>query len=227
MKYTLLAAAALSFAGFQATASTVTFNNFAEGDILAAGAELSPGLFADVSATGGIARAVVFDTTAGSVSTTPVGGQGDPDLTSPFTNAEDATDSRPFGNALIVQENAGTPDDAIGGALTFEFLSDVVLSTVFLLDSKQGTFAELFLDGVSVLKLDVTAANDSDTGNNPTNNLFTELDFGGITGDTLFVQFATSGAIGELEVAAVPLPAGITLTLLGLGALGVARRKKA
>jgi hypothetical protein len=138
----------------------------------------------------------------------------------------DPTDVRPFGNALIVQENGGTPDDAVGGAITFEFLTDVIVSSVFLLDTEAGSFVELFLDGVSVLKLDVTAANDSDTGNNPLNNKFTELDFGGLRGDALFVDFAASGAVGELEVAAVPLPAALPLALLGLGALGLVRRRK-
>ena len=74
----------------------------------------------------------------------------------------------------------------------------------------------------------LTSANESDTGNDPANNEFTVLDFAGATGDKLEVVFSRSGAIGEIEVSAVPVPAGLPLLLGGIGAFAwMKRRKKA
>ncbi|MEO0667087.1 MAG: VPLPA-CTERM sorting domain-containing protein [Pseudomonadota bacterium] len=211
-----------------ASAATVDFGEFTPGQILSLNTDFGDGIVADVSAMGGVAQAVVFDTeNAPSI-------VNDPDLANPFTNSVDPTDTRRFDNALIVQENnPGTPDDAVGGSLTFEFTSILALTDIYLLDTEAGSFVELFLDGISVDKLDVTAALDSDTNNTLTNNEFTLLDFEGAQGNKLVVSFLKSGALGEFEAAvvppntpAVPLPAGLPLLLAGLGAFAVMRRTK-
>ncbi|WP_300029168.1 VPLPA-CTERM sorting domain-containing protein [uncultured Roseobacter sp.] len=224
LRIAAVAAAAITAAGMS-HAATVDFSEFNEGDVLGAGTVLGGGVVADISAVGGVAQAVVFDTASGTTST-----GNDPDLTSDFTNIEDAGDVRDFGNALIVQENAtGGPDDlASGGVLTFSFLSDIFLDELFLLDSAAGTVATLLADGNIVASFTLTDDNDSDTGQSATNNKFTLLDFGGATGDTLVVDFEDSGAIGQIEISAVPVPAGLPLLLGGMGAFAwMKRRKKA
>lgn len=187
------------------------------------GTNLGGGIFADLSAIGGIAEAVVFDTTAGTTSTT-----NDPGLTSPFTNAENASDLRNFRLGLIVQENAsGGPDDTGGGAtLTFDFAKAVSLGELILLDSEIGTTASLFSGTTWVSSFTLTALNYSDTNNNVGNNEFTLLNFGGAIGDSLVVDFSRSGAVGEFEASVVPLPAGLPLLIGGVGALAWLKRRK-
>lgn len=222
--FRIAAAAAVGIcAASMSHAATVDFASFSEGAILGTGTNLGGGVVADISAVGGVAQAVVFDTADGTTST-----DNDPDLTTTFTNAEDSNDVQDFGNALIVQENAtGGPDDnASGGTLTFSFLSDVVLDELFLLDSATGTIATLFANGSIVSSFTLTSGNESDTGNNPDNNEFTLLDFGGAKGDTLKVVFADSGAVGQIEVSAIPVPAGLPLLLGGLGAFAWMKRRK-
>ena len=219
-----LFAAAVFCAGFATTASaiTVNFNNYSEGDVLGVNADLGSGITADVTAIGGVAEAVVFDTSVGTIST-----GNDPDLTSPFTNAEDSSDSRHFGNALIVQENrTGGPDDAVGGSLIFSFGTLWSFASVYLLDAEAGTSATLFSGGTEVASFTLDSSNESETGGNPNNNEFTLLGFGGATGDTLRIDFVASGALGEFDISAVPLPAGLSLLLTGLGALAWVRRRQ-
>lgn len=205
-----------------ASAITVNFNDFDEGDVLGVGTDLGGGVLADVTAIGGIAEAVVFDTSRRTVST-----RNDPDLTSPFRNAEDRSDRRGFGNALIVQENAtGGPDDAVGGSLIFNFDALWSFASLFLLDAEVGTTATLFNGRDEVASFTLDRTNESETGSNRNNNEFTLLGFAGAIGDTLRIDFAGSGALGEFEVTAVPLPAGLPLLLAGLGTLVWVRRRQ-
>lgn len=205
-----------------ASAVTINFEDFDEGDVLGIGTDLGGGVLADVTAIGGIAQAVVFDTASGTVST-----GNDPDLTSPFTNAEDSSDRRGFGNALIVQENAtGGPDDVVGGSLIFNFDALWSFASLFLLDAEVGTSATLFNGRDEVASFTLDGSNESETGGNPNNNEFTLLGFAGAVGDTLRIDFAGSGALGEFEVSAVPLPAAFSLLLAGLGGLVVLRRRQ-
>lgn len=226
LKTTAIVAAFVGAAGV-AQAATVDFGGFNEGDVLSTDTVLGGGIEADITAIGGIAQAVVFDTADNTTST-----NNDPDLQSDFTNAEDSNDTRAFGNALIIQENQnGGPDDnASGGMLIFDFDQSISLTSLFLLDSAEDTVAELFLGGVSVLSFTLDSTNESDTGNNENNNEFTFLDFGGAIGDKLVVDFSDSGAVGEFDaaVSVVPVPAGLPLMLGGIGAFAwMKRRKKA
>ncbi|WP_299614086.1 VPLPA-CTERM sorting domain-containing protein [uncultured Tateyamaria sp.] len=222
MKTILTAALFCVGLGSAATAATINFSDFDEGDILGLDADLGGGVIADIAAIGGVAEAVVFDTDRGTVST-----GNDPDLTSPFTNAEDSNDRRAFGNALIVQENAtGGPDDVVGGSLIFSFDSLWSFASVFLLDAEVGTSATLFNGTDEVASFTLDRTNESETGGNPNNNEFTLLGFADAVGDTLRIDFAGSGALGEFEVSAVPLPAGFPLLIAGLGAFAWMRRRQ-
>ncbi|WP_299748276.1 VPLPA-CTERM sorting domain-containing protein [uncultured Tateyamaria sp.] len=219
-----LFATALFCTAFASAASAVTINfeDFDEGDVLGIGTDLGGSILADVTAIGGIAQAVVFDTASGTVSA-----GNDPDLTSPFTNAEDSSDRRGFGNALIVQENAtGGPDDVVGGSLVFNFDTLWSFASLFLLDAEVGTSATLFNGSDEVASFTLDRSNESETGSNPNNNEFTLLGFAGAVGDTLRIDFAGSGALGEFELSAVPLPAAFSLLLAGLGGLVLVRRRQ-
>lgn len=206
-------------------AATVNFSTFSEGAILGMNTDLGGGIFADVSAQGGVNQAVVFDTAVGTTSTA-----NDPDLTADFTNIEDSSDVRDFGNVLIVQENqSGGPDDTgAGGTLILDFAREIFLTSLSLVDAEIGTSAQLKLDGNIVQSFVLDQNNESDTGNDPGNNAFTFLDFGDALGDELVVTFTASGAIGELDasLAPVPVPASLPLLIGGLGLIGMWRRRR-
>lgn len=216
--------AVFAVAASMSHAATVDFSGFSSGDILRGTTDLGNGIIADINANGGAPNlAVIFDTNP------PVTG-GDVDLASPFVNSVTGEVRTDFNNALIVQENGARPivpdDRAAGGILNFEFASLISFGTVSLLDARAGSFVTVLRDGTNVLRLNVTAANESDTANGVTPNQFTALDFGGVVGDRLRVSFSASGALGEFEASVVPLPAALPLALLGLGALGLVRRRK-
>lgn len=226
--FAAVGAATMSFAGVS-YAATVDFNDFAEGAVLGAGADLGNGIIADVTAIGGTDEAVVLSTAIGAI-----GSGNDPDLTSPFENSVTG-EKRGFGNALIVQEDqttqrnptTGPDDNGAGGTLRFDFATDVILDRIFLLDVAEGTRVIARLNGDRVFRQVIDDTNESDTGNNANNNEFSMFDLNGVVADRLIVRFSDSGAIGEFEATAVPLPA--TLSLLAFGLLGsgyVARRRQ-
>lgn len=208
--------------GSAAAATTINFNNFDEGEMLGLNTNLRGGVMADVTAIAGIDEAVVYNTRRATQVT-----NNDPDLTSPFSNAEDSTHRRSFGNALIVQENdSGGPDDAVGGSLILSFHSLWSFASVFLLDADVGTVATVFNGDDVVRSFTLDSTNESDTSNNRLNNEFTLLGFAGAVGDRLRIDFSGSGALGEFEISAVPLPAGLPLMLAGLGAFVWMRRRQ-
>ena len=224
LKNIILAAVLTCSAGI-GHAATVDFETFAEGDVLGANTNLGGGVFANISAVSNQNEAVIFQTKAPSIST-----GNDPDLASPFVNTQDATDTRSFGNVLIAQENASNgPDDQGGGStITFSFLDVVSLGELILLDSETATTAKLFSGSTLVKSFTLTLANESDTIDTVTPNEFTLLDFGNVRGNTLVVDFAGSGAVGEFNANVVPLPAGMPLLIGGIGAFAwLKRRKKA
>ena len=176
------------------------------------------GLTGDVTATGGTSQAVVFDTDA------PTG--GDLDLGSPFEDVDNPGVFRGFGNALIVQENAGdpiVPDDAVGGTLTFAFDEFVTLNSISLLDVEEGTTVTLFDDIGGILASQSGGVTNSGLpGNGP--NQFIEFVFNTSGVQSFTVDFEGSGAVGEFEAAVVPLPASLVLFLSALAGLGFVSR---
>ena len=126
MKIFPVAAFCAAFVGVAgvSNAATVDFGGFAPAAVLGTDVDLGGGIVADITASGGTNQAVVFNTVP------PVTGN-DLDLASPFANAENLSEVRGFGNALIVQENPGNPDiipdDVVGGSLLFEFTKSIFL----------------------------------------------------------------------------------------------------
>ena len=236
MKF-FISAAALALSVTAAQAATVDFGtNFdatdsaatttSHGELFTA-FDFGNGLTGTVSVVNGfnsqaqVGEARIFDTNET--------GTADPDLEGDFTNAMDSSDVQNFGKALIIQERAGVasaiPDDeGRGGIITFSFDNKIDLLGVTYLDGEKGAIVNSandllgsFGSGVSgdnkFVDLDLTASADAY----------------GITGFS--VQYNGSGAIGalDLQVSAVPLPAGLPLLAAGLIGLGYARsqRKKA
>lgn len=204
-------------------AATVDFSGFSAGDILRGTTDLGNGIIANVNAAGGAPNiAAIFDTN------NPTG--GDVDLASPFVNSVTGEVRDDFNNALIVQENNNTPivpdDRGAGGILNFQFASLFRFGTVSLLDVREASFVDIFLNGTRTERRFITAALQSDTSDFVTPNQFTTVDFGGAVGDRLRVTFSASGALGEFEASPVPLPAGLPLLIGGIGALAWLKRRK-
>lgn len=212
-----------------AEAMVLTFDDLAPGTQVT-DFNFGPGLTGEISAVGVNSNspnaAVVFNTDV----LTPNSSE-DPDLESPFSLAgsSDVPQDRSFGNALIVQENPAVngvflpDDDGRGGSIAFAFDSLISLDSVFLLDTVVGASVTLLKGGdtVSVLSTIFNA----DTNNATRPNLYTFVDFEGAIGDEFIVNFnGKSGAIGEIQVSAVPLPATLPLLLGAIGAFGLFRR---
>jgi hypothetical protein len=66
----------------------------------------------------------------------------------------------------------------------------------------------------------------TDTGDDPTDNLFTTIDLKGAVFRTVKFDFRGSGAIGDFDISEVPVPAALPLLLSGLAGLGFASRRR-
>ena len=134
----------------------------------------------------------------------------------------------PINNVLVVDE---TPDDRnntgnevddnrSGGVITFDFTAmDVLFSGVTFIDD-----GSLIVSG----SLDGNTVFSNTINNGNTENALQRLALGtSARVDQLTFDFGrNSGAIDNVLVSAVPLPAGVALLMTGLAALGFARRRK-
>ena len=214
--------AGILFAASAANASIVDLNDpeLEDGEILF---DQIDGL--TVTATGGAGEAVIIDTEDAT---------DDPDLQDPFDDPDTVGDEN-FnpGNVLAVAESGCgmgfcNPDDnAGGGTIFFDFDRDVVFNSLDVFDlAAEQLRIILTLDGMVVFDMMVPSFN-TDTGNNPNNNLFTTVNFGGIRFDAAEFIFSGSGAIGNFDISEVPLPAGFILMMTGVAGFSFARRRKA
>ncbi len=233
IKTLTLAAATTAFA-MTANAGTVDFSGLPVGtalttfDFLDANTGETFGVTGSASAMGNNANspdaAVIFNTMSDATT--------DLDLVSPFESAIGGGE-RGFGNAIIVQENAGQDgvfdpdDDGAGGTLTFAFDALMSFGDFYLLDAVRGASVTVYEAGnvVGSLATEISA----DTSNMAGPNLYAVLGFDGLVGDMFKVDFnGSSGALGEFEVnvEAVPLPATGLMLLAAVGGIGAMRRRK-
>lgn len=174
-----------------------------------------------VSVTGGINEAWIYDTTP------PVG--ADPDLEAPFydaANRPNLTGGLNPGNALIIQENRRRPDDnARGGVMTFEFFNPVDVDNLTLLDASRGNVTISAFDINDLLIGTNTNLFDGDTNGAPNFYEVVSLSYLGVS--RLELDFTNvSGAVDNIEISAVPLPAAFWLFGSAIAAFGfVARRE--
>lgn len=176
-----------------------------------------------VSVTGGINEAWVYDTNP------PVG--ADPDLEAPFYDAAQRArgnfDPLNPGNALIIQENPGSiPDDnARGGIMTFEFFDPVDVYNLTLLDASRGNVTVSAFDAGGALIGTNKNLFNGDTNRAPNYYEVLELSYLGVSTLKLNLH-RVSGAVDNIKISAVPLPAAFWLFGSAILAFGVVTRRK-
>lgn len=158
----------------------------------------------------------IFDTTCTGYAGSD-GCNNDLDLT-PLVQGENGVG----GNVMILQSNTDlTPNDAAGGG-TIEFR--LTSGPSFFLTGFSGVDEQPITafdkDGTTILGV-IDLPGDRDTG------LVTFMSSRINVGDSFFIKFDGSGGIDSLVVAPVPVPAALPLLLAALGALGLARRRRA
>lgn len=175
--------------------------------------------------------AVVFDTN------NPTG--GDSDLGGPFTAGPDNNlGSIAPGNVLIIQENDNcnaltctTPDDEgsrPGGQFTFEFDQAVTLNSIDFFDVELPEAGPGEDNRISLFDINggLIALNffTPDTGGD---NQWARTFFGVEGVARIVINMGGSGAIDNIDVTVVPVPAALPLFLTALGGLGFMRKRKA
>lgn len=194
-----------------ASASTISFDDFAHSDNVTQVSTDDGLISADVSATGGINRAYAFDSTLSNTR--------DDDLEGPFHRFSDSSELLDPGRILIIQENNRSADDnARGGTLTFEFDQAVDFTGFTLLDDATVTITSSSVPSVFTASLPVPGAD----------GFFELFETAGLFVGVRDLTFTLdgSGAIDGLQIAPVPVPAALPMLLLGLGGLGVASRRR-
>jgi len=224
------AAVSLSAGMAQAANVVVDFSQFTENEVLSGNTYNFGGVNITISTSDFNSKATgdaLICNTSGGLCTINA---NDPDLASPFKNVNDLNaPGVDFGNALILQEKAsadGTPDNGPddvynGGKITFTFDRIVDLTRIFILDGgDNGDGTKLLLDNVLVAGVP--------NGFGGGDNQYEVFDFGdNAFAQSLTVDFAGSGAVGQFGFSIVPVPASLPLLLTGLGAFAwVARRRR-
>lgn len=193
--------------------------------------------FQDASGTVTGSISVTSRTNAAWIYDTASSGGEDPDLVGPFFKAADRASSpsatvlpgKSFGNAPIIQEQgASNPDDERrGGKIIFSFDQPVKLFSVDLLDASQGGVSLTLFDGSNSVLGTYTNQFNGDSNNQP-NWCETVLFGGGVPGvkNLQLDMPGVSGAVDNLEVSAVPIPAAAWLFVSAPSVFGLLGRRE-
>lgn len=170
-----------------------------------------------VSSGGTNLGAAIFDTTCAVY----VGCNGDPDLQPGGGQGADGIS----GNVLILQDEVAgrvTPSDSAGfeGRAIFTLVSGTPFRFEGFSAVDDGTYTAFGPDGTTELgSLSLPA--DNSTGSVS----FSSPVIG--TGDSFAIRYSDSGGVDSLQLAPIPVPAALPLSLAAFGALGwIARRRR-
>lgn len=168
---------------------------------------LGGGLEVTLSTTAGTGQIGIFDTDVPSAV--------DPDLVGPITPVGGGP-AGDFGNVAIIQGSNFPPvnDFAGGGDIVFSFNRLVRLNSLDIIDAEEG--ATVMIGGLMSSEL-IGADNMFVSFSN-------DLDVGLV--DSFVVSFDGSGAVDNVSVAPVPVPATLPLIAVALGGLGLLGRRR-
>ncbi|WP_207168490.1 VPLPA-CTERM sorting domain-containing protein [Thiocystis violacea] len=175
-----------------------------------------------ISATGGKGEAWVFNTNS------PTG--NDTDLGAPFDRiGTTAIESYRPGNVLIIQDSRATvPNDfAGGGILSIVFGEKVTLESLNVFDMNAGSIIKLFDETGLLRTVSLGNSEDVSCGSGCRRNRYEHLVFTDARVTSFELHLAGSGAIGDIQFSAVPIPAAVWLfgsALLGLAGVGYRRQ---
>jgi len=226
MKIKLLACAAALAIAQSSAALVIDFNDLTAGTIVDDEYSAQGVLISALNFDNDLNLAVVFDTD------NPTG--GDSDLGSPFMN--DTLGALSPGNVLILQENDNcddftctTPDDEgsrPAGQFIIEFDQAVSLNSIDFFDVEvletdplESTRIALFDSNGDMIDLDFFTP---DTGGD---NRWERAFFGVDGVSRIEINLGGSGAISNIDVTVVPVPAALPLFLAALGGLGFMRKR--
>lgn len=215
-----------------AAALTIDFEGFANGQILSSfggGAGTHSFGSLDVTFSGregdnGNGRVVVFDTDN-------TGNSSDPDLHSPFTLDAYAIGPTNPGNALIIQDDSNLsscsggfcsdPDDEVDGQFILDFSRGVQLTSLDVLDIGEATL-DLFFANALLASIDVPGVGGSGNGgdDNKSGTFVLDAQFSDLVIDRFVLSLGNSGAIDNIVVTSVPVPAALPLFAAALGLFG-------
>jgi len=228
MSFFKVAAAAAVLAGTStAQASPLDFETFAGTGLpagpLAHGTLIDNGTIFDLGGglTATITTASNGNTNKAQIYNSRINGVGqDPDLERPNNVATPNDDSSAYlSNVLIISDNgntgSSTSDEGLGGSITFDFNRRVNISGVTVIDAEQGSNEiDIAVNGNTPSVTDIFVGDDLWQA--------LDLDLNGVNSVTFF--FGRSGAIDNLLVSEVPVPAAGILLLSALGGFAGVRR---
>ncbi|MEM7710273.1 MAG: VPLPA-CTERM sorting domain-containing protein [Pseudomonadota bacterium] len=216
MRFTLLASAVTAAAlSTSAQAATIDFNApDIQGMVVTSVSSTDGTITAALTADGGADQALVFDTTQENTE--------DRDLEDPFRPAADSNAAAVVspGGVLIIQETLnGAPDDnQTGGSIAFAFNRSVNFTGFKIFDGAEITVSSSTFQQTFAVP----------EPNSEEDRVFDTFSTAGLFDNVrdLTFTFAGSGAIDDIQVSAVPVPASLPLLLAGLGGLGWAARRR-
>lgn len=239
----MVAAAGMSVGLVQgAAALTIDFEGFSNGQILSAtGGGVGTHSFGSLDVTfsgrerdNDVGHVVVFDTNN-------TDNSSDPDLHADFEVGPNYGSLGPIrpGNALIIQDDSNLtsctgngfctdPDDEVDGQFTLDFSQGVRLSSIDVLDIGGATLSLFFANNL-LADINVPGVGGSSNGgdDNRSGTFVLDSQFANLVIDRFVFTLGNSGAIDNIVVSQVPVPAALPLLGAALAAFGLMSRRRA